>query len=81
MQIALNCRNKFILFKGSYTKLEAKSPLLAQWERVNDLIITWIFNTVAEDISDGLNYVTTSSEIWNELHERFLVSMDIKIFK
>lgn len=38
---------------------------------MNDLIIPWILNSVAEEISDGLNYVTTASEVWKELHERF----------
>ncbi|XP_074347238.1 uncharacterized protein LOC141686078 [Apium graveolens] len=71
MQIALNARNKFILVNGLYKKPALTSPLCAQWERVNDMIITWILNSVADEISDGLNYVTTASEIWTELYERF----------
>lgn len=38
---------------------------------MNDLVITWILNSVVEEISDGLNYATTASEVWKELHERF----------
>lgn len=60
-----------MIVNGTYAKLAATSPLCAQWERVNDLVITWILNSVTEEISDGLNYVTTASEVWNELHERF----------
>lgn len=71
MRIALNARNKFVLVNGTYAKPDISSPLFAQWERVNDLVITWILNSVAEDISDGLNYVTTASEVWIELRERF----------
>lgn len=45
---------------GGFEKPDAKSPLLAQWERVNDLVITWILNSVVDEISDSLNYVTTA---------------------
>lgn len=62
MQIALNARNKFVLVNGLYPKPDVTSPLFAQWERVNDMIITWILNFVADEISDGFNYVTTAKE-------------------
>ncbi|XP_074342122.1 uncharacterized protein LOC141679549 [Apium graveolens] len=82
MQIALNARNKFVIVNGSYTKpASSESPLYAQWERVNDMIITWILNCVADDISDGLNYVTTASEVWNELSERFSSVNGHRIFQ
>ncbi|XP_074324283.1 uncharacterized protein LOC141661198 [Apium graveolens] len=71
MQITLNARNKFVLVNGTYPKPAKSSPLFAQWERVNDLVITWILNLVADDISDGLNYVITARKVWSELRERF----------
>lgn len=66
----MNAWNKFVIVNGSFEKPTSPS-LCAQWERVNDMIITWILNTVADDISDGLNYVINAQEIWNELRERF----------
>ncbi|XP_074361725.1 uncharacterized protein LOC141701957 [Apium graveolens] len=71
MQITLNARNKYVLVNGSYPKPGINSPLCAQWEIVNDLVITWILNFVPNDISEGLNYVTTAPEVWNELREHF----------
>lgn len=64
IQIALNARFKFVLVNGLYKKSVVSSPLCDQWERVNDMIITCILNYVANEISDGLNYVTTTSEVW-----------------
>ncbi|XP_074377604.1 uncharacterized protein LOC141719121 [Apium graveolens] len=81
MQIALNARNKFVLVNGLYPKPDVNSPLCAQWERVNDLVITWILNSVADDISDGLNYVTIAAEVWNELRERFSGVSGRRIFQ
>lgn len=40
MQIALNARDKFVIVNGTYAKPAENSPLYAQWEKVNDLIIT-----------------------------------------
>lgn len=71
MRIALNARNKFAIVTGVFPQPEADSPSFAQWERVNDMVISWIMNSVADDISDGLNFVTSAKEVWNELHERF----------
>ncbi|XP_074373485.1 uncharacterized protein LOC141713812 [Apium graveolens] len=71
MQIALSARNKFVVVNGVYVKPANDSALYAQWERVNDMIITWILNSVADDISDSLNFVTSAKEVWDELHERF----------
>lgn len=70
MQIALNARNKFVVVNGVFAKPAVTSPLYAQWERVNDMIITWILNSVTDEISDGLNFVNTAGEVWNELKER-----------
>ncbi|KAL8154730.1 hypothetical protein AgCh_000185 [Apium graveolens] len=70
MQIVLNAKNKFVIVNGSFEKPSLDSPLYAQWERVN-MIITWILNTVADDISDGLSYVTTAQEICVDFHDTF----------
>ena len=45
------------------------------------MIITWILNTVTDDISDGLSYVTTAQEIWNELLERFFGTNGHRVYQ
>lgn len=60
-----------MIVNGTFTEPALNSPLHAQWETVNDLIITWIMNSVVDEISDGLNFVTTASAVWNELKEHF----------
>lgn len=63
MQIALNSRNKFVIVNESYENL-MKS------HHFDNSVITWKLNSVAEEISDRLNYVTIASKVWTELHER-----------
>lgn len=35
------------------------------------MVITWILNTVSDDISNSTNYMDSASTVWNELNERF----------
>ena len=71
MSIALSAKNKLGLLNGSVPKPDENSPLRAQWERVNDMVISWILNTVSEDISNGMDFVNTAQEVWEELAGQF----------
>lgn len=59
------------IVNGTYEKPEENSSLKAQWDRVNDMIISWIMNTISEEISNGMDFVTSAKEVWEELHDQF----------
>ncbi|XP_074377154.1 uncharacterized protein LOC141718674 [Apium graveolens] len=69
--IALSAKNKLGLVNGTYPKPEENSPLKSQWDRVNDMVISWILNTVSDEISNGMDFVTSTQEMWEELHGQF----------
>lgn len=69
--IALSAKNKIGIVNRTYAKPEENSPLRAQWDRVNDMVISWILNTVSDEINNGMNFVTSAQEMWNELHDQF----------
>lgn len=71
MQVALNARNKFVIVNGTLKKPTTKTTLYTQWVRVSDMIITWILNSVTDDMSDSLNFVTSAREVWNESHKKY----------
>lgn len=71
MQIALSAKNKLSIINGSFPIPEPNSILRAQYDRVNDMIITWILNSVSDEISNGMNFVSSTQEVWTELHDRF----------
>lgn len=81
MRIALNARKKFVHVNGLYKKCDVTFPLCAQLKNVNDMIITWMLNSVADEISDGLNYVTIASQVWTDLYERFYGVNRHKLFQ
>ena len=71
MVIALNAKNKMKLVTGDYPEPTADSPLRALWERNNDMLISWILNTVTEQIGNKLNFINSVSKLWVELHEHY----------
>ncbi|GKE66969.1 cysteine-rich receptor-like protein kinase 8, partial [Tanacetum coccineum] len=45
--------------------------LRAPWERNNDMLISWILNTVSEQIENNLNFINSVSKLWLELQEHY----------
>ncbi|XP_071705106.1 uncharacterized protein [Rutidosis leptorrhynchoides] len=71
MMIALNAKNKLKIVTGELAEPETNSRTRALWERNNDMIISWILNTITDQISNSLNFVNTASELWKELQEQY----------
>ena len=71
MTIALNAKNKLKIITKAYPEPDAESPLRALWERNNDMVISWILNTVTDQISNNLSFVNSASELWNELQDHY----------
>nr|GEY48125.1 cysteine-rich RLK (receptor-like protein kinase) 8 [Tanacetum cinerariifolium] len=71
MMIALNARNKYKIVTGEYREPNTQSNTKALWERTNDMIISWIMNTISDQISNSLTFVNTTSALWLELNEHY----------
>ncbi|XP_071739759.1 uncharacterized protein [Rutidosis leptorrhynchoides] len=71
MIIALNVKNKLKIVTNEYTEPAANSTLRPLWERTNNMIISWISNTVTDEISNSLNFINTVSDLWKELQEHY----------
>lgn len=81
IQIALSAQNKLVIVNGEFLPPSEKSPLYAHWRRVNDMVITWILNTVSDDISNSMNYMDSAFDVWSELSERFSAVSGHKIYE
>ncbi|GJV14982.1 cysteine-rich receptor-like protein kinase 8 [Tanacetum coccineum] len=71
MTIALNAKNKLKIITKEYPEPASNSSLRALWERNNDMIISWILNTVSEQISNTLSFINTASALWLELQDHY----------
>ncbi|KAI5351311.1 hypothetical protein L3X38_004202 [Prunus dulcis] len=73
MTVSLNAKNKLGFVDGTLKKLSSKSDPdeHAMWMRSNDMVFSWIVNTLDPEITDSVIYCTTAGEIWEDLHEQF----------
>lgn len=71
MVIALNAKNKMKLITGELEEPNMNSRIRALWERTNDMVISWILNTISEQIGNSLSFINTASDLWKELQEHY----------
>ncbi|XP_022883901.1 uncharacterized protein LOC111400747 [Olea europaea var. sylvestris] len=82
MMIALSVKNKTIFINGSIIEPDDGDPeLLNAWIRNNNIVISWILNSVSKEISASVIYATTTYEIWNDLKDRFQQKNGPRIFQ
>lgn len=47
------------------------SPLERQWEKCNDLVVSWLVNSLSKEIARSVDYYELAKYIWGELEERY----------
>lgn len=72
MIIALSVKNKLRFIDGIISKPEGtNSELTSLWSRINNIVISWILNSISKEISGSVIYATFAFERWNDLKDRF----------
>ncbi|XP_075099517.1 uncharacterized protein LOC142176283 [Nicotiana tabacum] len=70
-RIAILGRNKLGFIDDTCKKESFGTNLVDLWERCNAIILPWIMNCVSPELLSGIVYSSNSSEVWNDLEERF----------
>ncbi|GKC50718.1 cysteine-rich receptor-like protein kinase 8 [Tanacetum coccineum] len=63
MVIDLNAKNKMKIVNEDFVEPNITSPIRALWERNNDMIISWILNTVVDQIGNNLNFINSVNKL------------------
>ncbi|XP_058192002.1 uncharacterized protein LOC131309363 [Rhododendron vialii] len=72
MITALRAKNKLGLVDWSIPKpSDSSAKELQQWTRCNDMVKSWLLNSLSREISPSVIYCDLAHEIWEELKERF----------
>ncbi|XP_010445779.1 PREDICTED: uncharacterized protein LOC104728512 [Camelina sativa] len=71
MRMALNVRNKLGFIDGSIPQPPSDHRDSVSWSRCNDMMSTWILNSVSKKIGQSLLFVPTAEGIWKSLMSRF----------
>ncbi|XP_020878601.1 uncharacterized protein LOC110227696 [Arabidopsis lyrata subsp. lyrata] len=71
VRMALNVRNKLGFIDGTITKPSSDHRDFGSWSRCNDMVATWLMNSVCKKIGQSLLFISTAEGIWNNLLARF----------
>jgi len=81
MKIALTVKNKIAFINGSLVQPNTTNQSLrVAWLRSNNLVLSWLMNSIAKDIRSSLLYFTTTFDIWEDLRVRYLISDGPRVF-
>ncbi|XP_009764221.1 uncharacterized protein [Nicotiana sylvestris] len=69
--IALSVKNKVGFIDATITEPPADSASFKAWNRYNDMVISWLLNSLSKQIAESVLYSKTVKEIWKELEDRF----------
>nr|XP_009592340.1 uncharacterized protein LOC104089199 [Nicotiana tomentosiformis] len=68
---ALSVKNKLGFINGDSKRPDVTSLHFRQWERCDDMVTSWILNSLSKDIADSVEYVNDFVELWKELEDRY----------
>ena len=82
MLIARLVKNKIGFIDGSILRPNGTDlALLNSWTRNNNIVMSWILNSVSKDISASILFSDSALEIWIDLRDRFQQSNGPRIFQ
>ncbi|XP_074347607.1 uncharacterized protein LOC141686472 [Apium graveolens] len=71
VEIALSAKMKLGLIEGTLSKLAITSPLYGLWIHCNNMVLSWLLNSISTEIRNSMAYFTTAKEIWDDFAVRF----------
>jgi hypothetical protein len=81
MMMALVAKNKFRFIDGSIVKPSANDPSLPSWVRCNNMLLSWLLNSVSKEIATSIIFYDNAADMWKDLHDRFNQSNGPRIFQ
>ncbi|KAJ0920331.1 putative RNA-directed DNA polymerase [Helianthus annuus] len=71
MKLALEAKNKFGFIDGKCKKNSDDDVLSSQWDRCNSVVLSWLLNSVSEELYLGQVFSKLASEVWIDLKETY----------
>ncbi|XP_071705285.1 uncharacterized protein [Rutidosis leptorrhynchoides] len=71
MILALETKNKKGFIDKTVEKDTDDDVLSKQWDRCNSVVLSWILNSISEELYLGQIFSKVASEVWDELKETY----------
>ncbi|XP_069151275.1 uncharacterized protein [Solanum lycopersicum] len=78
---ALSVKNKTGFINGKIVKPSFTDPSFMQWERCDDMVTSWVLNSLSPELRDSLQYVNNAKELWEELEDRYDQTNGCKLYQ
>lgn len=79
--MALSAKNQYDFVSGALPKPASTSTKYAAWIHCNDMVSSWLLNSVSKDLEDSVLYIDTAAGIWKDLTDRFSEGNGPRIFQ
>ncbi|CAA0828814.1 Unknown protein, partial [Striga hermonthica] len=81
--MALSVKNKGGFVDGT---ILSPSPtdnptLYVAWVRSNNLVLSWVLNSISKEIRQSLLFFTSAREVWDEIKNRYAMSSGPRVFQ
>ncbi|XP_058761234.1 uncharacterized protein LOC131634587 [Vicia villosa] len=81
MIIAIRAKNKIGFVDGSIQQPLGGDPQFQLLQRNDNVVASWLLNSVSKDLTASVIYASTAAAIWNDLQERFLQNNGPRLFQ
>ncbi|XP_019238637.1 PREDICTED: uncharacterized protein LOC109218721 [Nicotiana attenuata] len=78
--IALSAKNKLGFIDGTCPAPTIISNEYQPWTRCNNMVTSWLLNSLSKDIGDSVIYSKSTKELWTSLEHRFGRSNGAKLY-
>ena len=74
-------KNKLGFINGDCRRPNPGTPRFRQWGRCDDMVTSWILNSLSKEIAESVEYVSDSFELWKELEDRYDQTNGAKLYQ
>ncbi|XP_059280987.1 uncharacterized protein LOC132034614 [Lycium ferocissimum] len=78
---ALSVKNKVGFITGKCNKPVETAATFDQWLRCDDMVTSWILNSLSKDLRDSFQYVNDAKELWQELEDKYDQTNGAKLYQ
>ncbi|XP_047265098.1 uncharacterized protein LOC124897019 [Capsicum annuum] len=78
---ALSAKNKIGFVNGECRNPDPGTSRYRQWERCDNMVTSWILDSLVKEITDSVEYVSSSFELWKELDNRYDQTNGAKLYQ
>ncbi|KAM6569332.1 hypothetical protein CsatB_017317 [Cannabis sativa] len=81
IMMALAAKNKIAFIDGSIPRPESGNTLLPSWLRCNNMVMSWLVNSVSPEIAQSIMYFDQATDMWQDIAERFNEGNGPRVFQ